>query len=237
MKKVKPLLRTASQNNIDITRKRTILIVIVSVITIAVIVIAIVLIITKIDKDRTSQSPTTTSTISATTEATTQPVNALAEPVTDFKKRVTKKPFGIYITPETSPVQPERFSGYHTGADAEYEDVTSDVPVFAIADGKVVLSKTASGYGGVFMISFNLDGTAHTALYGHIRPSSLPEVGKEFKKGDGLGLLGTGYSSETDGERRHLHFAVLSDDRLDIKGYVQNESQLSGWLDSLTLYK
>lgn len=217
--------------------RRTIIIAIISLIAAIIVVMIMILITKKINSKNTAQSPTTTSTISATTEATTQPVNAFAEPVADFKKRVTKKPFGIYITPETSPVQPERFSGYHTGADAEYEDVTSDVPVLAITDGKVILSETSSGYGGVFMISFNLDGTTHTALYGHIRPSSLPKVGKEFKKGDWTGLLGTGYSSETDGERRHLHFAVLSDDRLDIKGYVQNESQLSGWLDPLTLYK
>jgi hypothetical protein len=58
----------------------------------------------------------------------------------------------------------------------------------------------------------------------------------EFEKGDPLALLGTGYSSETDGERRHLHFAVLSNDRVDIKGYVQSESDLSGWIDPLTLF-
>ena len=36
--------------------------------------------------------------------------------------RITKKPFGIFITTQNSPVQPERFSGYHTGVDVEYKD-------------------------------------------------------------------------------------------------------------------
>jgi hypothetical protein len=36
------------------------------------------------------------------------------------KAGLQKKPFGIYITPENSPVQPENFTGYHTGIDVEY---------------------------------------------------------------------------------------------------------------------
>ncbi len=81
------------------------------------------------------------------------------------------------------------------------------------------------------MMEIDLAGIKHTILYGHIRPSSLPSVGQVVKKGDQIGLLGTGYSTETDGERRHLHFAILSDNRIDIKGYVQNQNQLSGWVD------
>lgn len=183
-----------------------------------------------------SVSPTPTNSSVATPTPTSTSTMILNEPVTDFKTRVTKKPFGIYITSQNSPVQPERFSGYHTGADSEYQDITGDVPVYAVADGKVVFSQIVSGYGGVLMLEIDLDRTKHTVLYGHIRPSSLPKVGQTFTKGGQIGLLGTGYSSETDNERRHLHFAILSDDRTDIKGYVQNESQLSGWLDPLTYY-
>ena len=163
-------------------------------------------------------------------------LSALALPVADFKTRVTKKPFGIYVTPQNSPVQPERFIGYHTGADAEYQDVTDDVPVYAVTDGKVVLSKTASGYGGIFVIEIQIDGKAHSVLYGHIRPSSLPAVGTQVTKGVQIAVLGTGYSTETDNERRHLHFAILATNALDIRGYVPSQSQLSGWLDPLALY-
>lgn len=172
-----------------------------------------------------------------TTNSQAQPtIDQLVAPIADFKTRITKKPFGIYITPQNSPVQPERFTGYHTGTDVEYQDVTEDVPVYALFDGKIVLSKTASGYGGVFMIDFTYEGVERCALYGHIRPSSLPKLGTQATKGEQLGLLGTGYSTETDGERRHLHFAILSDNRLSILGYVQTKSQLSGWIDPLNLY-
>ena len=166
-----------------------------------------------------------------------QTQNTFAFPIDQFKERITKKPFGIYITPQNSPISPERFTGYHTGVDVEYQDITSDVPVYAIADGKIVLSETASGYGGVFMAEIGIDGKPHNVLYGHIRPSSLPKTGQEFKKGEKLALLGTGFSKETDNERKHLHFAVLSDTRDDIKGYVQNKSELSGWIDPLVYFE
>ena len=43
----------------------------------------------------------------------------LAPPIESALKRVTKKPFGIYVTPQSSPVKPEKFKGYHTGVDFE----------------------------------------------------------------------------------------------------------------------
>lgn len=164
------------------------------------------------------------------------PSSDLAAPTTKFKERITKKPFGIYITPEDSPIQPERFTGYHTGVDVEYEDVAADVPIYAVSDGTVVLSRTASGYGGVIIIEIKVSGNQHTVLYGHIRPSSLPSIGQKVLKGEQMGVLGTAFSAETGGERKHLHFAVLSDSRIDLKGYVQNKSELSGWIDPVTLY-
>ena len=178
-----------------------------------------------------SESPLVSPTPSQT------PVAKYAEPVAEFKSRITKKSFGIYIDPATSPVQPERFSGYHNAVDVEYQDVTEDVPVYALADGTIVYSDIVSGYGGMFMIEFDIDGVKHKALYGHIRPSSLPGLGQTFSKGQQIAVLGTGYSTETDGERRHLHFSILSDNRIDMRGYVQNESELSGWVDPLNLYK
>ena len=164
------------------------------------------------------------------------PTSGLVEPVAEFKRRVTKKPFGVYVTSKNSPVQPERFTGYHTGADAEYGDVSADVPVYSVADGVITASKTAAGLGGVIQEKIGLNGAAHTVEYGHIRPGSLPKVGQSFKRGEQIGVLGTGYTVETDGERKHLHFAVLSDDRTDLRGYVASKADLSGWLEPLSLY-
>lgn len=157
-------------------------------------------------------------------------------PVLEFKGRITKKTFGQFITRENSPVQPERFSGYHTAVDVEYSDVEGDVPVYALADSIVVLSRTATGYGGVIVLDFEFEGKRRTAIYGHIKPSTLPAVNTRFNKGDRIALLGDGYSSETDGERKHLHFGIRSDNQVNILGYVQNESELSGWQNPLDLF-
>ena len=162
--------------------------------------------------------------------------SSLADPIDDFKARITKKNFGQYFDPQNSTVSPERFTGYHTAVDIEYEDVSVDVPVYAVADGKITLSTTASGYGGVYMMEFQKDAQIYTALYGHIRPSSLPKIGTEYKKGQQIAVLGTGYSQETDNERRHLHFGILKGSSTNIKGYVQSKSDLSSWLDPFDFF-
>lgn len=161
---------------------------------------------------------------------------AYVTPVDEFKKRITKKKFGTYITPANSPVQPERFSGYHTGVDVEYDDIESDTPVHAIAKGTVTFSGVIDGYGGVLLITHTIIGAPRTVVYGHLDPSSLPTNGSAVKKSQKIGVLGANKSSETDGERKHLHFAILSDTRQDFLGYVQSEGELSAWLNPLSLY-
>ena len=190
-------------------------------------------------KNQTTISSPINQTIKPIISPSPSPTNAntLVFPIAEFQTRITKKPFGLYVTPQNSPVQPEHFTGYHTGTDIEYQDVTSNVPVYAINNGTIALARTASGYGGVILMQTQINGTLHSVVYGHIRPSSLPKVGATVTKGEQIGLLGTGYSSETDGERRHLHFAVLSNSRVDIAGYVQTKSTLAGWLDPVTLYQ
>jgi len=72
-------------------------------------------------------------------------------PLSDAKNRVTKKHFGQYITPQNSLVQPEKFTGYHTGADFEIkpEELNAKVIVYAICDGPIKIKQFVSGYGGV----------------------------------------------------------------------------------------
>jgi len=160
-----------------------------------------------------------------------------SEPVADFEARITKKPFGIYVTPQDSPVQPEHFTGYHTGADSEYGDVDGDVPVRAITDGEVVVSRTAQGYGGVMVIRHKTDGKTFLALYGHLKPSSMLKVNTNVATGDQIGILGKGFTSETDGERKHLHFAIINGTTPTIRGYVQTKAELSGWEDPVEFLK
>ncbi|MDD5397009.1 MAG: M23 family metallopeptidase [Candidatus Moranbacteria bacterium] len=156
------------------------------------------------------------------------------DPIENALSRITKKPFGTYITPKTSPVQPERFQGYHTAVDLETfpNEQNIDVPVKAFCDGKLLSARTASGYGGVAVQSCNLDGQAVTVVYGHIRLSSVTaKVGDQLNTGDFLANLGTRFSSQTDGERKHLHLGIHLGTGINILGYVPNKNQLSGWLD------
>jgi len=150
------------------------------------------------------------------------------------KDRITKKNFGIYITPRNSPVKPERFSGYHTGADFEIfpEELNADIPVRAVCSGKLKLKKHAAGYGGVVVEQCVLDNQPVTIIYGHLKLSSVaarPE--DDIKIGETLGILGAAYSPETDGERKHLHLGFHRGEAIDIKGYVPSSSALSQWLD------
>ncbi|MEI7750376.1 MAG: peptidoglycan DD-metalloendopeptidase family protein [Candidatus Moraniibacteriota bacterium] len=153
-------------------------------------------------------------------------------------ERVTKKLFGIYITKATSPVQPERFSGYHTGTDFEIfpEETDADVAVSAVCSGKLLSKHLASGYGGVAVQLCVENGQPVTVVYGHMRLASITaSVGEALQPGDFLGYLGTGYSAETDGERKHLHLGMHKGTAVNILGYVQSKAALSGWIDACSL--
>ena len=163
-------------------------------------------------------------------------VAALVSPLDRRVERVTKKFFATYITPKTSPIQPERFTGYHTGLD--YETFTSeakiDVPVVAACTGKVRALQNVSGYGGVLVQQCVVAGQTVTVLYGHIRLSSVKvKVGAELKAGTQFAVLGTGFSSETSGERKHLHFSLHTGAAINWRGYVSSKAALVNWLDPL----
>jgi murein DD-endopeptidase MepM/ murein hydrolase activator NlpD len=159
---------------------------------------------------------------------------SLSAPIDNPSNRVTKKPFGIYITPQNSPIQPERFSGFHTGADFETtaDEKNIDVPVYAITDGKILSKQWASGYGGVLVESANMDNHPVTIIYGHLNLSTInKKVGDDIKSGEQIGYLGQGYSQQTDGERKHLHLGIHKGTELNILGYVKTSSQLDQWLN------
>lgn len=161
-------------------------------------------------------------------------VYAFQPPLDRSSERVTKKPFGIFITPKTSPVQPERFKGYHTGADFEIfpEEMDAEVSVHSVCSGKFLLKKFATGYGGVAVQSCMLDNNTITVIYGHLKLASIVfNVGDNISAGDTIGILGKAYSSETSGERKHLHLGFHKGTVISILGYVQNKKDLSDWID------
>lgn len=171
--------------------------------------------------------PLTQEFTSTPTPTTTQ--EKIVEPIAEFQKRITKKSFATFITPENSPVQPEKFSGYHTGVDVEYEEVTRDVPVLAITNGEVVVSRTASGYGGLMVIRHIINNKEVFALYGHLDPVSMKKVNARITAGEKIAILGDNKTTETDGERKHLHFGILKTSTVNLAGYVQNKEDLENW--------
>ena len=167
-------------------------------------------------------------------------VSAVGLPLDRALERITKKPFGIFVEPGNSPVDPEKFRGYHNATDFEIFDneIDTDISVRAICDGKLLQKRTATGYGGLVVQSCTIDEQAVTVVYGHLRLSSInSQVGAEIKRGDTLGLLGKAYSTETSGERKHLHLGIHKGTAIDIRGYVPNKSELSAWLNFEELVK
>ena len=134
-------------------------------------------------------------------------------------------------------MQPERFSGYHTGADAEFTDVSKSVLVHAIADGTVMYSGRANGYGGVVAVRHSINKNNYVIVYGHLDPSTLINNNATIKAGEWLGTLGDGYTEETDNERKHLHLSVHKGTMLSLAGYVKTESALDAWIDPVILFR
>lgn len=168
------------------------------------------------------------------TMAFTSTVPKLSEPLANALTRITKKPFGIHITPATSPITPEKFKGFHTGTDFETLDTEKDIDITvnAVCNGKLLLKKSATGYGGVAVQSCVLDGANITVVYGHLKHASITlNTGDAITAGKQIAILGKGYSGETDEERKHLHLGIHKGTNIVLLGYVQNKTDLSNWLN------
>lgn len=149
-------------------------------------------------------------------------------------ERITKKPFGIFVSPQNSLVQPERFRGYHTGTDFEVfdDEYDIDVVVTAVCDGPVVMTQRVGGYGGVLVQECFFDDQITRVLYGHLDLSSIvPMQGNTLYVDDIIGVLGAHESIQTDGERKHLHLSIHKGQNNDVRGYVQSKNMLDQWID------
>lgn len=163
-----------------------------------------------------------------------------ATPMHEAARRVTKKPFGIFVSPANSPVSPERFTGYHVGVDFETtpQEQALDVPFFAICTGPLLDKRTATGYGGVVTQSCVVEGATVTVIYGHIKLSSVDaKVGYEVAMGQRLGVLGDGMSAQTGGERKHLHLGVYAGSSPTIRGYESSPEALSSWMNVVDYFR
>lgn len=185
-------------------------------------------------------SPSPASASASEVSSTPPSTRSFSNPLPRSNERTILKPFGIQVSPTDSPVSPEKFSGYHTGLDFEIfpEETETDVPVFAICDGTIREKRNVTGYGGVVIQECTVNNETVTVLYGHLR---LPSIGKSAKEmlasGETIGMLGTGFTVETGGERKHLHLAVHRGMAIELRGYVQNHDALSAWIDPMTLLR
>lgn len=180
-------------------------------------------------------APSPSSNLTPTQAPTISPTPSLFPPTVEFKQRITKKRFGTYVSPENSPVSPERFTGYHTAVDVEFGDTNDDIPVHAITSGTVVYSGWVSGYGGLIIIRHIIDNNQYNVVYGHLRSANLLPVNTSVTANQIIGYLGNAYSRDTDNERKHLHFGIPKGDEIQFLGYVPTRSQLSGWIDPLSI--
>lgn len=158
----------------------------------------------------------------------------IAEPIAKALSRIKKKPFAIYVSPVFSTVNPERFTGYHTGVDFEVtpNEKDIDIPVYAICPGDILIKKTASGYGGVINQSCTIEGQAVTVTYGHLRLSSIVKTnGESLAQGEQIGVLGEANSPETDKERKHLHLGIHKGIKPVMTGYVADFPELEQWIN------
>ncbi len=163
-----------------------------------------------------------------------------ATPIPDADTRVTKKPFGLYVSPKDSPVSPERFTGYHVGVDFETtpEEQAIDVPFFAICTGPLLEKKTATGYGGVVTQACTFAGRSVSVIYGHIRLTSVNVKANELiLVGQRIGVLGKGFTTQTGGERKHLHVGVYVGPSSTIRGYEPTLGALSSWMNVVDYFR
>jgi len=192
---------------------------------------------------KNAKAPSIPQTVPAPNNSTannTKNPQTFVPPISNAASRVTKKPFGIFVTPQNSPVSPEKFTGFHTGTDFETfsSEQNLDVQIFSACEGKLLEKRIASGYGGVVVQACKINNQDVTIVYGHLKLASVsPAIGQTLKPGDQIGVLGKGFSTETDGERKHLHFAIHKGASINILGYVQNQNDLSNWLDPMQFLK
>lgn len=196
----------------------------------------------------TSQSASATTT--PTVPSTPAPAPALEYPISQFTERATVNLFGSSSASRVAKnkVDPDVavcgakatiYSGYHTAVDLEAfpSELDSAVPVVAITDGVVKQISPVTGYGGLAVIAYTINGEPYTAYYGHIDLSSSSlKAGSEVKKGDKIASLGAQCTAGNGYVRKHLHFGLHKGTSIDVRGYAPDKTTLSNWIDPTSIF-
>lgn len=98
---------------------------------------------------------------------------------------------------------------YHAGEDLQ---ATQYTPVTAMADGKVVWSKTATDFGWVVVIEHTLpDNSKVCSIYGHLSSQAKyprPSVNSYVSRGQIIGYIGNDQENGAGGP--HLHIQIMN---------------------------
>jgi murein DD-endopeptidase MepM/ murein hydrolase activator NlpD len=159
-------------------------------------------------------------------------------PISNYASRLEERKYGQYFDSNTkvNAACGKPFTGYHTGDDLETgeAELETDVPIKAIAAGKIIQKGNVGGYGGLVTQETKLSDTYGqvTVYYGHLDLGSVKKTeGDMLEAGEVIGFLGDECSAETDFARKHLHFAIRKGDGSDVRGYVPTSGTLSSWLN------
>lgn len=161
-----------------------------------------------------------------TTIESMAPLATIVYPIDDYVNRTTFKLFNQEVH--------DRFNGWHVADDLEIteDELEKDIPVYAIADGKVIYRNWLSGYGGVLILQHEIDGQRIQSLYGHINLNDTrPQLGEFVRIGTKLATLGADKSIQTDNERKHLHFALYPGTTLRLNGYEPSPANIDNWIN------
>lgn len=158
-------------------------------------------------------------------ETTKAETYAVVLPIAEYTRRRTFNGFGEFSQ--------GTLAGYHVAEDIEYTDVLQEeIAVRAIAQGVVRRIGSVSGYGGVLVVLHTIGDRQVHAIYGHIDvTSSNLSQGDLVEKGEFLANLGDHKSEETDGERKHLHFALYEGEELRLQGYESSVKDIESWIN------
>lgn len=161
-------------------------------------------------------------------------------PIENGAKRATPLHFGMYVTPDpaTNPISPpERFVGYHVATDFEIKPSEADkeIAVYAVCTGTGTYAGFAGGYGGLITQECMLNDEKVTMIYGHLDLKSLPKQGTLLTKGEKIAILGAARSTDTDGNRKHLHFGIHKGWGSNYHGYAESAAEVKEFIDPMTV--
>jgi murein DD-endopeptidase MepM/ murein hydrolase activator NlpD len=174
---------------------------------------------------------------------------SFAEPIKNWRSSITLNGFGNEPSKMDLPADQysdlvcsggKDYPGYHTANDIEVtsEERNSAVPVYSVANGTVRQINKVSGYGGLAVIEYNINGQDYTAYYGHIDLSTAAiKAGDKVEAGQKIAELAPACSPANGNTRKHLHFGMHSGKSIAVAGYVNTKAELSNWVDPRDLIK